>query len=132
MRIAFCHNLKTSDSLEEAEYDTPETVERIRAALESGGHEVHALSMNGPLSLVAIRLASLSPVIIFNTAAGRAGRFREAFFPALFEHLGIPFTGGGAFCCAVTLDKLETKERVQKHGVPTPRALLLTAETLTE
>jgi D-alanine-D-alanine ligase len=131
MRIAFCHNLKTSDSLEEAEYDTPQTVDRIRAALEAGGHDVHPVSMNGPLSLVAARLESLSPELIFNTAEGRAGRFREAFFPALFEHLGIPFTGGGAFCCAVTLDKLETKARVQRHGVPTPRALLVTAETLT-
>ena len=132
MRIAFCHNLKTSDALEEAEYDTQETVDRITLALESGGHEVYAVDMNGALSWVAARLEALSPDIIFNTAEGRTGRFREALFPGLFEHMRTPFTGGGAFCCAVTLDKLETKERVAKHGVPTPRAFIVTAETLAE
>src|SRR5215813_5089953 len=95
MRIAFSHNLKTSDSIEEAEYDTEETVRRIASALEAGGHEVYPINMNGTLSSVAARLEALSPDLIFNTAEGRTGRFREAFFPALFEHLRIPSTGGG-------------------------------------
>ena len=53
MRLAFCHNLKTSNSIEEAEYDTQDTVDRIAAALESGGHEVLPVNVGGELSRVA-------------------------------------------------------------------------------
>ena len=34
------------------------------------------------------RLEAFGPDLIFNTAEGRRGRFREAFFPALFDELG--------------------------------------------
>ena len=34
---------------------------------------------------------------------------REAFYPALFEELGIPFTGSDAYTNAITLDKWLTK-----------------------
>jgi D-alanine-D-alanine ligase len=129
MRLAFCHNLKTSDSIEESEYDTQDTVDRIAAALESGGHEVVPVNVGGELSRVAAELEAIRPDLIFNTAEGRGGRLREAFFPALYEHLGIPFTGGDSFCCALTLDKLGTKERVRERGVPTPRAVFLTPRT---
>jgi D-alanine-D-alanine ligase len=125
LRIAFCHNLKRSDSLDEAEYDAPETVDRLASALESGGHEVHPVDVGGPLARVAARLEDLRPDLIFNTAEGRSGRLRAAFFPALFEHLGIPFTGADSFASALTLDKHATKERVARHGVPTPGAHLL-------
>jgi D-alanine-D-alanine ligase len=125
LRIAFCHNRKTSDSLEEAEYDTPETVERLAAALAAGGHEVHPIDVSGPVARVAARLEDIRPDLVFNTAEGRRGRLRAAFFPALFEHLGIPFTGADSFASALTLDKLATKERVARHGVRTPAARLL-------
>jgi len=126
LRIAFCHNLKTSEGLDEAEYDTKETVDRITAALASGGHEVHPVNLNGPLSRVAGRLEALEPDIIFNTAEGRRGRLRAAFFPALFEHMGIPYTGSDAHASALTLDKHATKERVARGGVLTPPSFLAT------
>ena len=44
MRIAFTHNLQLSDSEEEAEFDRPETVAAISAALRSLGHELEAYS----------------------------------------------------------------------------------------
>ena len=34
---------------------------------------------------------------------------REAFYPALFEELGIPYTGSDAYTNAITLDKWLTK-----------------------
>ena len=71
MRIVFCHNRKTGDSLEQAEFDTPATVARITRALESGGHEVIPLEVSGPLSAIALRLESLAQDLVFNTAEGR-------------------------------------------------------------
>jgi D-alanine-D-alanine ligase len=58
---------------------------------------------------------------VFNTAEGSRGRFREAFFPALFDRLSLPFTGSDAWVCALTLDKHLSKLLVQQHGVKTPR-----------
>ena len=93
MRIAFTHNLQLSTSEEEAEFDTPETIEAIGAALAKGGHEVVEIEVSGPASHLASRLEAFSPDLIFNTAEGRRGRAREAFYPALFEELGYAYTG---------------------------------------
>ncbi|MGW8322136.1 MAG: D-alanine--D-alanine ligase family protein, partial [Thermodesulfobacteriota bacterium] len=62
----------------------------------------------------------------FNTAEGSRGRFREAFYPALFDRLGIPFTGSDAYVCALTLDKQLTKMVVAEQGVPAPRGMFIT------
>jgi len=121
MRIAFTHNLRISDSEEEAEFDTGETVDLIAGALERLGHRVERIEVSGPASRTATRLEAFGPDLIFNTAEGRRGRFREAFFPALFDELGMPYTGSDAWVLAITLDKQLTKLLLQQHGVLTPR-----------
>ena len=60
---------------------------------------------------------------------------REAFYPALFEELGIPFTGSDAYTNAITLDKWLTKLMVQRAGIESPRGILVTTrnfETILE
>lgn len=126
MRIAFTHNLQLSNSEDEAEFDRPETVGAITQALRSLGHQVEPIDVAGPASRVVARLEALSPDLVFNTAEGKHGRFREAFFPALFDRLNIPFTGSDAYVCAITLDKQLTKMIVAAHGVPVPGSALVT------
>ncbi len=121
MRIALTHNLRLSDSEEEAEFDTGETVEALASAIERLGHRVERIEVSGPASRTVARLEAFSPDLIFNTAEGRRGRFREAFFPALFDELGMPYTGSDAYVLAVTLDKQLTKLVLAQHGVTTPR-----------
>jgi D-alanine-D-alanine ligase len=121
MRIALTHNLRLSDSEEEAEFDTRETVDALAAALERLGHRVERIEVSGPASRTVARLEAYGPDLIFNTAEGRRGRFREAFFPALFDELGMPYTGSDAYALALTLDKQLTKLVLAQHGVPTPR-----------
>ncbi len=89
MKIAFTHNLRLSDTEEEAEFDTPETIEAVATALACDGNEVQKIEVSGPASHLAARLEAFSPDLIFNTAEGKRGRSREAFYPALFEELGI-------------------------------------------
>ncbi len=126
MLIAFTHNLQLTDSEEEAEFDRPETVAALSDSLRRLGHEVEPLEVTGTASRVVARLEALNPDLVFNTAEGTRGRFREAFYPALFDRLGIPFTGSDAYVCALTLDKQLTKMVVSAQGVPTPRSLLVT------
>ncbi len=120
MRIALTHNLRLNDSEEEAEFDTEETVSALASAIERLGHRVEKMEASGPASRLVARLEAFSPDLIFNTAEGRRGRFREAFFPALFEELGFAYTGSDAYALAVTLDKQLTKLVLREHGIKTP------------
>jgi D-alanine-D-alanine ligase len=120
MRIAFTHNLQKAAGEDEAEFDTAETVAFITNALRKLGHEVEPVEVSGPVSRTAARLEALSPELVFNTAEGARGRYREGFFPGLFEQLGIPFTGSDAYVCTLTLDKQLTKLAAAQHGVRTP------------
>jgi D-alanine-D-alanine ligase len=121
MRIALTHNLRLTDSEDEAEFDTRETIDALTAALERLGHRVERVEVSGPASRTAARLEAFAPDLIFNTAEGRRGRFREAFYPALFDELGFPYTGSDAWVLAVTLDKALTKLMLGEHGVISPR-----------
>src|SRR3954465_9543952 len=130
MRIAFTHNLRLSDSEDEAEFDTAETVDAVANGLRAGGHEVEKIEVTGPASHLARRLGSLAPGIVFNPAEGARGRTREAFYPALFEELGFPYTGSDAYVMTVTLDKWLTKLVLARMGIDTPRGRLITADDL--
>ena len=126
MKIAFTHNLQLRPTEEEAEFDTPKTIEAIRSALTRLGHEVELVEVSGPASRTVARLEALNPDLVFNTAEGREGKFREAFYPGLFDQLAIPFTGSDAYACAITLDKQLTKAIVAQHGVPVPWGYVVT------
>jgi len=130
VKIAFTHNLRLTDSEEEAEFDSVETVDAIANGLRSGGHEVEKIEVTGPASHLAARIESFGPDLIFNTAEGRRGRSREAFYPALFEELGFPYTGSDAYVMTVTLDKWMTKLVLGAQGFDTPRARLLVPEDM--
>jgi D-alanine-D-alanine ligase len=120
MRIALAHNLRLSDSEEEAEFDSEATVHSLASAIERLGHKVERTEVSGPASRTVARLEAFSPDLIFNIAEGRRGRFREAFFPALFDELGFPYTGSDAYALAVTLDKQLTKLILREEGIRTP------------
>lgn len=130
MRIALTHNLKITDSSDEAEFDTPETIDALAGSLERAGHDVTRIEVSGPASHVVARLEALGPDLIFNTAEGHKGKTREAFYPALFDGLGIPYTGSDAYTLAITLDKTLTKRVLASYGVPTPRGRLVTRSTI--
>jgi D-alanine-D-alanine ligase len=130
MKVAFTYNLRRTESEEEAEFDTAETVDAIADAIEAAGHEVDKIEVSGPAATLLERLESSDPDIIFNTAEGRGGRMREAFYPALFEEIGVPYTGSDAYTMAVTLDKWLTKLVLLRHGIDTPRGRLINVDNL--
>ncbi len=130
MKIAFTHNLRLTASEEEAEFDSAETVDAIAAALRAAGHEVEKIEVSGPASHLVSRLEASDPDLIFNTAEGKRGKAREAFYPALFEELGFPYTGSDAYALTLTLDKWLTKLVLNTHGVDSPRGRLITPNEL--
>jgi D-alanine-D-alanine ligase len=126
MLIALTHNLQLdSRDEDEAEFDRPETIAFLVDQLRGLGHEVEPVEVGGPIEGTIARLRALAPELVFNTAEGRRGRVREGLWPALFEELGLPYTGSDAFTCVLTLDKRMSKRLVAAEGVPTPTSLLV-------
>src|SRR4030066_233189 len=100
------------------EFDSEETVDAIRKALESEGHEV--IKLGGDVGLID-RLRQASVDIVFNIAEGIQGRNREAHIPALLEFLNIPYTGSDPLTLSLTLDKAMAKRIVMSQEIPSPR-----------
>ncbi|HET7755174.1 MAG TPA: hypothetical protein VFK85_14795, partial [Anaeromyxobacteraceae bacterium] len=61
MRIALTHNLRLSDSEEEAEFDTRETVDALASSIERLGHRVERIEVSGPASRTVARLEAFGP-----------------------------------------------------------------------
>lgn len=121
MKIAFTYNLQVNKSEQQAEFDTPETVYFIENSIKNLGHKVEQVEVSGSFSNIINRLEGLKPDLIFNTAEGFKGKYREAFYPSLYEQLEIPFTGSDAYVCNVTLDKRLCKVLLEKFNVRTPK-----------
>jgi D-alanine-D-alanine ligase len=129
VRIAFIHNLKMNDSEEQAEFDTPETVEFLTTLMRELGHEVLPVDVTGSITKVVHALEAFSPDLVFNTAEGEKGRFRESLYPSILTQLDIPYTGSDPFTCAMTLDKNLTKLAIAQVDVPTPKSILVQKES---
>jgi D-alanine-D-alanine ligase len=126
--VGFAFNVKrvtpepTGEQDWEAEYDTPKTLQAIREAIASYGHEVIDLEATSDLP---IQLASTPVDVVFNIAEGFKGRNRESQVPALLELLDIPYTGSDPAALSVSLDKALAKRMVRTHGILTPDYLVL-------
>lgn len=120
MKVAFVFNRKTNDTIEQAEFDTPETIAAIHQALAAGGHEVTDIEMTlqDSVSVWIRQLDELRPHLIFNTAEGYYGVGRESLGPTVFEQLQIPYVGTGPYGCFLTLDKFLTKQMVASRKIP--------------
>jgi D-alanine-D-alanine ligase len=100
------------------EFDAPETIDALAAAIAARGHMVERI---GALpALVAALAAGRRWDLVFNIAEGVSGIAREAQVPALLEAYGIPFTFSSADVLTVAMDKALAKLVVRQAGVPTP------------
>ena len=70
-----------------ADYDYVETIDYIRAAIETDGHKAFFIQADANLPYA---LKEVKPDICFNIAEGLGGDAREAQTPALLELFKIP------------------------------------------
>jgi D-alanine-D-alanine ligase len=126
LRVGFAFNVKRVDSKSgndsEAEYDAPETIDSIRQAIQSHGHDVVMLEANADFPRA---LAEAGIDFVFNIAEGVAGRNREAAVPALCELMGLAYTGSDAATLSVALDKALSKKVLKQHGIKTAEFQLM-------
>ena len=100
-----------------AEWDTPETIEAVRAALA----EIHDVTLVEADEHALNTLRSMRPDIVFNMSEGLHGSSREAQMPAMLEMLRIPYTGSDPLTLAICLDKSRAKEILSYYNIPTPK-----------
>ena len=98
-----------------ADFDHIETIQRIRAAIETDGHETVFIEANSNLPFA---LQKEQPDICFNIAEGLGGDAREAQVPALLEMLCIPYTGSRVLTNGISLDKTLTKRIWRDRRLP--------------
>ena len=98
-----------------ADFDHIETIDHIRRAIESDGHETQFLMADENLPFA---LKKYKPDICFNIAEGLGGDAREAQIPALLEMLRIPYTGSRVQTNAISLDKTLTKRIWRDRRLP--------------
>lgn len=128
LHVVLAHNLKRLQPErggahdDEAEFDSPCTIDAIARAIESHGHFVTKVEADAdfPAQVLALR-----PDLVFNVAEGARGRSREAHVPAFLELVGIPYTGSDPSALVTTLDKAVAKSIVSAAGVHTPRGVVM-------
>ena len=110
-----------------AEWDTRETIEAVKAALE----EYHRVTLIEANEEAFELLRATRPDIAFNMAEGLRGASREAQVPSILEMLGIPYTGSDPVTLGICLDKARAKEILSHYGVPTaPFAVMRAREEI--
>lgn len=98
-----------------ADFDHIETIDSIRAALETDGHQTCFIQADANLPFA---LKEVQPDICFNIAEGLGGDAREAQVPALLEMFGIPYTGSRVLTNGISLDKTLTKRIWRDRRLP--------------
>ncbi|MGR9090722.1 MAG: D-alanine--D-alanine ligase [Gammaproteobacteria bacterium] len=84
-------------------------------ALLRAGVDAHALVWDGNL---VDEIASCSPDRVFVALHGRGGE--DGTVQGLLEMLGLPYTGSGVLGCALSMDKVRSKQIWRALGLPTP------------
>ncbi len=120
VKVAFVFNRQRNNSLDEAEFDTPEVIDAITTAI-CRQYEVIQIEMTQNGSWLR-KLEDCQPDVILNTAEGFRGIGRESLAPICFEQLGLHYAGPGPYQCFLTLDKYLTKQVVRAAGVLTPES----------
>ncbi|HEX2989196.1 MAG TPA: hypothetical protein VHO49_00900 [Anaerolineales bacterium] len=98
-----------------ADFDHIETIDSIRGAIETDGHQTLFIQADENLPFA---LREEKPDICFNIAEGLGGDAREAQVPALLEMMKIPYTGSRVLTNGISLDKTLTKRIWRDRRLP--------------
>ena len=124
MRVGLTYDLRSEylaagySDVDTAEFDQPETIEAIAAALGRLGLDVDRI---GNVRQLTARLTAGDRWdLVFNFCEGLHGFGRESLVPALLDTWQIPYVFSDPLACAVTLHKGVAKQVVRGHGLATP------------
>lgn len=123
-RVAVVYNLKRSLDEHNYEFASEQQIRDIVDALMMK-YEVRPIEAPPRTMRWVPELENFAPHLVFNVAEGYASAAREAFYPALYEQLGLRYTGSDPTTMLVTHNKQLTKAVVQAQGVNCVKSVLL-------
>lgn len=120
MQVLIIHNAVPADAPPD-EADVLVQCAVVEAALRSLGHSCSTLPATLDLESLRRSLVAKPPEVVFNLVESLGGSDRlQTLTPALFDVLGVPYTGVPTEGHALASHKLLAKERLATHGLPTP------------
>ena len=120
MKIAVVHDFVTSGAGQDA-LDTLIQAETVSRVLTELGHQASPVPFTLDLEAARRILSDMAPDVVFNlveATEGRGGLIHLA--PALYELLGIPYTGSDAAALFTTSHKPLMKRLLVSEDLPTP------------
>jgi D-alanine-D-alanine ligase len=132
MNVAVCFNLvpprpTRGEAIDRiAEQGAEQEARAVAAALSELGHKPILVSLGEDVTAFAAELRRLQPDLAFNLCEAFWGESRkEMHVAALFDLLGITYTGAPPLSLGLTQDKARTKDLLSKHQLPTPKYCLV-------
>lgn len=108
------------------DHQDKETFQIIQNAIEQKGYECDIFGGVPALLNALNQKESFNDTIFLNLSDGMDQNYSRVQIPILCELLGVPYSGGNAFGVALTTNKYYTKVAVEKLGIKTPSAILVT------
>jgi len=97
----------------------------VEEALKLSGYKTSLFNMNGDIKRLIAFLEENKPDVIFNLCEQLGDEsIHEMHVAGIYELMGVPYTGAGAFTLGSCLNKTRTKEILTANGLPTPRFAL--------
>lgn len=132
MNVAVCFNrvpskLAKGESADRISEEGAETEARaVTKALKQLGHQASLLPVGKDIDKLIEKLRATPGQILFNLCEGFWGDSRkELHVAALFDLLGLAYSGSPPLCLGLTQDKVRTKDILVRHGLPTPKYILV-------
>jgi len=132
MNVAVCFNLvppaitrgEVIDRI--AEQGAEHEANAVAAALTELGHTPELVPLGDDVTAFAAELRRMKPELAFNLCEAFWGESRkEMHVAALFDLLGITYTGAAPLTLGLTQDKARTKDLLSRHQLPTPKYVLV-------
>lgn len=106
-----------------------ETVEEemklIVGALQGGGHEVSLVNIRDSFRDMVTAIERTSPDLVMNLVEFyREDPEHEHHVPAIFELLGVGYTGNRPLALSLCQKKPQAKALLAAHGIPVPRGIV--------
>jgi D-alanine-D-alanine ligase len=132
MNVAVCYNrvppkLHKGEAGDRISEKGAETEARaVSKALKELGHTVKLVPLGADVVKFIDQLRAAAPAAVFNLCEGFWGDSRkEMHVAALLDLLGYAYTGAAPLCLGLTQDKVRTKDLLMRHGLPTPKYVLV-------
>jgi len=98
----------------------------VAKALRELGHTPKLVPLGAEVGKFIEEMRSVSPEVVYNLCEGFWGDSRkEMHIAALLDLLGYPYTGAPPLSLGLTQDKVRTKDLLMRHGLPTPKYILV-------